>query len=100
MSFYSLSHRTPKNLTAYHCCPKIPYLACPNSTYSRGRISQFDDGLVETVVEIYIDVCWPEPLAKFFPAHHRPGPLQENEQQFEGLLLKFDLAALLEQLAT
>jgi len=52
------------------------------------------------VVEIYIDVCWPEPLAKFFPAHHRPGPLQENEQQFEGLLLKFDLAALLEQLAT
>jgi hypothetical protein len=61
------------------------------------RVSNFADGLVETMVEVH-DRLRPDPCAQFLPADQFSWPLQQHRQQLEGLLLQGEAFAVFREL--
>jgi hypothetical protein len=59
------------------------------------RVTKLDHGFVEAAVEIDIDVGGPQLLPDFFAGDGLAGALEQDEQEIEGLLLKFDARAFL-----
>src|SRR5271168_2295884 len=57
------------------------------------------DRVIEAVVEIHKGVCRPDTLLDYFARHYFAGMLQENPQDLERLVLKFDLYAPLAHFA-
>lgn len=64
------------------------------------RLTDFADGFVETVVEIYESIRGPEFLLKFFPSHNFSGVLDQGHQELERLFLQANSQTVLAQLAS